>query len=429
MPGYAVIGGQWGDEGKGKIIDFLAGRVDAVVRYGGGSNAGHTVVNDKGTFQLHMVPSGICWPGVAGIIGNGVVVDADVLLGELSELDTRGIDTSNLFVSERAHLIMPYHVLLDELEEKARGDSAIGTTGRGVGPAYVDKTGRMGIRVGDLLDIEGSLRPRLEQALAFKNALITKIYEAEALSIRDILDKCAEWAARLAPHIQATEQTVQDLLAQDKAVLLEGAQGTLLDIDNGSYPYVTSSSPSVGGACIGLGIPPQAIAGVVGVFKAYSTRVGGGPMPSEMLDAMGDELRETAHEYGTTTGRPRRVGWFDAVAAKYSRLVNGMTGLVLTRLDILDGFPSVKVCVGYRVNGQVIDRFPSNTSLLAQCQPIYEEHPGWSQPTASATSVSQLPENAMSYVNRIEELVGCPVQIISTGPSREETIEVSRIIP
>ena len=375
------------------------------------------------------VPSGICWPGVAGIIGNGVVVDADVLLGELSELDTRGIDTSNLFVSERAHLIMPYHVLLDELEEKARGDSAIGTTGRGVGPAYVDKTGRMGIRVGDLLDIEGSLRPRLEQALAFKNALITKIYEAEALSIRDILDKCAEWAARLAPHIQATEQTVQDLLAQDKAVLLEGAQGTLLDIDHGSYPYVTSSSPSVGGACIGLGIPPQAIAGVVGVFKAYSTRVGGGPMPSEMLDAMGDELRETAHEYGTTTGRPRRVGWFDAVAAKYSRLVNGMTGLVLTRLDILDGFPSVKVCVGYRVNGQVIDRFPSNTSLLAQCQPIYEEHPGWSQPTASATSVSQLPENAMSYVNRIEELVGCPVQIISTGPSREETIEVSRIIP
>ena len=248
MPGYAVIGGQWGDEGKGKIIDYLAGRVDAVVRYGGGSNAGHTVVNDKGTFQLHMVPSGICWPGVAGIIGNGVVVDADVLLGELSELDARGIDTSNLFVSERAHLIMPYHVVLDELEEKARGDSAIGTTGRGVGPAYVDKTGRMGIRVGDLLDVEGTLRPQLEQTLAFKNALITKIYEAEALSIQDILDKCAEWADRLAPHIRATEQTIQDLLAQDKAVLLEGAQGTLLDIDHGSYPYVTSSSPSVGGA-------------------------------------------------------------------------------------------------------------------------------------------------------------------------------------
>ena len=320
-------------------------------------------------------------------------------------------------------------MLLDELEEKARGDSAIGTTGRGVGPAYVDKTGRMGIRVGDLLDVESTLRPRLEQALAFKNALITKIYEAEALSIQDILDKCADWAARLAPHIQATEQTIQDLLAQDKAVLLEGAQGTLLDIDHGSYPYVTSSSPSVGGACIGLGIPPQAIAGVVGVFKAYSTRVGGGPMPSEIFGETAEGLRETAHEYGTTTGRPRRIGWFDAVAAKYSRLVNGMTGLVLTRLDILDGFPSVKVCVGYQVDGQRIDRFPSNTSLLAQCQPIYEEHPGWSQPTASATSLSQLPENAMSYVNRIEELVGCPVQIISTGPNREETIEVSRVIP
>ncbi len=429
MPGYAVIGGQWGDEGKGKIIDYLAGRVDAVVRYGGGSNAGHTVVNDKGTFQLHMVPSGICWPGVAGIIGNGVVVDADVLLGELSELDARGIDTSNLFVSERAHLIMPYHVLLDELEEKARGDSAIGTTGRGVGPAYVDKTGRMGIRVGDLLDVESTLRPRLEQALAFKNALITKIYEAEALSIQDILDKCADWAARLAPHIQATEQTIQDLLAQDKAVLLEGAQGTLLDIDHGSYPYVTSSSPTIGGACTGLGLSPQAIVGVMGVFKAYTSRVGSGPMPSEMEGVTAEGLRETAHEYGTTTGRPRRIGWFDAVAAKYSRLVNGMTGLVLTRLDILDGFPSVKVCVGYQVDGQRIDRFPSNTSLLAQCQPIYEEHPGWSQPTASATSLSQLPENAMSYVNRIEELVGCPVQIISTGPNREETIEVSRVIP
>jgi len=357
------------------------------------------------------------------------VVDADVLLGELSELNSRGIDTSALYVSERAHVIMPYHVLLDELEEKARGDAAIGTTGRGVGPAYVDKTGRMGIRVGDLLDIEGTLRPRLEQALAFKNALITKVYEHEPLSIKDILDKCSEWAERLAPHIQATEQTIQDLLAQDKAVLLEGAQGTLLDIDHGSYPYVTSSSPSIGGACVGLGIPPQAISGVVGVFKAYSTRVGGGPMPSEIFGDTAEGLREIAHEYGTTTGRPRRIGWFDAVAARYSNLVNGMTGVVLTRLDILDGFPSVKVCVGYQVNGKAIDRFPSNTSLLAQCEPIYEEHPGWTEPTASATDISQIPANAMSYVRRIEELIGCPIQIISTGPSREETIEVTRVIP
>ncbi|MCH7606285.1 MAG: adenylosuccinate synthase [Chloroflexi bacterium] len=429
MPAYAVIGGQWGDEGKGKIIDYLAGKADAVVRYAGGSNAGHTVVNDKGTFQLHMVPSGICWPGAYGIIGNGVVVDPDVLLGELNELASRGIDTSRLCVSERAHLIMPYHVLLDRLEEEARGADAIGTTGRGVGPAYVDKTARAGIRVGDLLDLEGTLLPRLRQALTFKNDLITKIYGGEPLSLKDVLAKCYDWAERLRPYIMPTEQIIQDLLDQDKAILLEGAQGTLLDIDHGSYPYVTSSSSSIGGACVGLGLNPQSIVGVVGVFKAYSTRVGEGPMPSEMHGEMAEGLREKAQEYGTTTGRPRRVGWFDGVAAKYSRLVNGMTGFVLTRLDILDGFDSVKVCVGYQVDGQELDRFPSNTSLLAQCQPVYEEHPGWDQPTASATSLSQLPANAIAYVKRIEELVGCRAQIISTGPSREETIQVEPVIP
>ncbi|MCI0880380.1 MAG: adenylosuccinate synthase [Chloroflexi bacterium] len=429
MPAYAVIGGQWGDEGKGKIIDYLAGNVAAVIRYGGGANAGHTVVNDKGKFQLHMVPSGICWPGACGIIGNGVVVDADILMGELAELTSRGIDTSRLYVSERAHLIMPYHALLDRLEEEARGDAAIGTTGRGVGPAYLDKTGRMGIRVGDLLDIEGTLAPQLEQTLAFKNQVITKIYGEEALSLTEIMAQCTAWADQLRPYIRPTEQIIQDLLADDKAILLEGAQGTLLDIDHGSYPYVTSSSPSVGGACVGLGLNPQAIAGVLGVFKAYSTRVGEGPMPTEMLDQIGDDLREKAQEYGVTTGRPRRVGWFDAIAGKYSRLVNGFTGMVVTRLDILDGFPSVKVCVGYRVDGKDLDRFPANTSLLAQCQPVYEELPGWDQPTASATNLSQLPQNALDYVRRIEELVGCKVQIISTGPSRDETIEVERVIP
>ena len=429
MPAYAVIGGQWGDEGKGKIIDYLAGNAHAVVRYAGGSNAGHTVVNDKGKFQLHMVPSGICWPGVYGIIGNGVVVDPDVLLSEITELAARDIDTSRLYVSERAHLIMPYHVLLDRLEEEFRGDSALGTTGRGVGPAYVDKAGRTGIRVGDLLDLEGALAPRLKQALAFKNDLITKVYGGEALSLDDVLAKCEDWAEQLRPYVRPTEQIVQDLLAEDKNILLEGAQGTLLDVDHGSYPYVTSSSSSVGGACVGLGLNPQAIAGVVGVFKAYSTRVGEGPMPSEMEGEVADGLREKAQEYGVTTGRPRRVGWFDGVAGKYSRLVNGFTGMVLTRLDILDGFPSVKVCIGYRVGGQEIDRFPANTSLLAQCQPIYEEHPGWDQPTASATSLSQLPANAIAYVKRIEELVGCRAQIISTGPSREETIQVEPVIP
>ena len=428
MPAFAVIGGQWGDEGKGKVIDYLAGKVDCVVRYSGGNNAGHTVVNDQGKFQLHLVPSGICWPNVTGIIGNGVVVDPDVLLGELAMLDSRGIDTSEFFVSERAHLIMPYHVLLDALEEEARGASAIGTTGRGVGPAYVDKTSRAGIRLGDLLDWE-VLVPRLERTLADKNTLFTKIYGREALALEDILDKCRGWADALRPYSRPTEEIIQDLLAEDKNILLEGAQGTLLDIDHGSYPFVTSSSPSIGGACTGLGLNPQAIAGVLGVFKAYTTRVGGGPMPSEMHGPVADGLREKAQEYGTTTGRPRRVGWFDAVAGKYSRLVNGFTGLVLTRLDILDGFPSVKVCVGYRVDGQELDRFPANTNLLARCEPVYQELPGWDRPTASATSVSQLPENAMAYVRRIEELVGCHFQVISTGPSRSETIAVEEAIP
>ncbi|MEK7806641.1 MAG: adenylosuccinate synthase, partial [Chloroflexota bacterium] len=325
MPAYAVIGGQWGDEGKGKVIDYLAGDVDCVVRYGGGNNAGHTVVNERGKFQLHLVPSGICWPNVCGIIGNGVVVDPDVLLGELDELAARGVDTSRLFVSERAHLIMPYHILLDRLEEEDRGTDAIGTTGRGVGPAYVDKAGRAGIRVGDLLDWD-SFAPRLERTLAAKNALITRVYGGKALSLKDVLARCRVWAGRLGPYVRPTEQIVQDLLAAEKRILLEGAQGTLLDVDHGSYPYVTSSSPSIGGACIGLGLNPQAIAGVLGVFKAYSTRVGGGPMPSEMHGDMADGLREKAQEYGTTTGRPRRVGWFDAVAGKYSRLVNGFTG-------------------------------------------------------------------------------------------------------
>ena len=427
MPAYAVIGGQWGDEGKGKVVDYLAETVQAVVRFGGGNNAGHTVVNSRGKFQLHLVPSGICWPEIDSIIGNGVVVDPDVLLAELADLSSKGIDTNRVLISERAHVIMPYHVRLDSLEEQARGAEALGTTGRGIGPAYVDKVGRGGIRVGDLLELE-VLLPRLEQTLAFKNALMTKVYGGEPIALDEVLAKCSAWAADLAPHVGPAEQTVQDLLARDNVILLEGAQGTLLDIDHGSYPYVTSSSPTIGGACTGLGLNPQSIAGVVGVYKAYCTRVGEGPMPSEMHGEVADELREKAQEYGTTTGRPRRLGWFDAVAGQYSRLINGFTGLVLTRLDILDGSPSVKICVGYQADGRELDRFPVNTSLLERCQPIYEEFAGWDQPTASATSMSQLPENAIAYVRRIEELVGCKVQIISTGPGREETILVEPVI-
>ena len=426
MPAYAVIGGQWGDEGKGKVIDYLAGEVDSVVRYAGGNNAGHTVVNEQGEFQLHLVPSGICWPEVHGIIGNGVVVDPDVLAEEMDMLRGRGIDTSKMHVSERAHIIMPYHIMLDALEEQARGTGAIGTTGRGIGPAYVDKTGRDGIRVGDLLDWD-SFTPKLSRVLERKNAIITKIYGEASLSLEGIIARCRQWAGQLRPYARATEQLVQDHLAEGKRVLLEGAQGTLLDLDHGSYPYVTSSSPSIGGACTGLGLNPQSIAGALGVFKAYSTRVGSGPMPSEMDEPTAEKIREIAQEYGTTTGRARRIGWFDGIAAKYSQLVNGFTGLVLTRLDILDGFESVKICIGYQADGQRITRFPANTALLSRCQPIYEELPGWSQPTASATQLSQLPANAITYIRRIEELVGCRVQIVSTGPSRAETIQLTPV--
>jgi adenylosuccinate synthase len=318
-------------------------------------------------------------------------------------------------------------VLLDALEEEARGSSAIGTTGRGIGPTYMDKTARMGIRVGDLLDPE-SLRPRLEQTLDFKNKVITAIYGREALSTEEIMEKSLEWGNQLRPYVYPTEQLVQDLLEEDRNILLEGAQGTLLDLDHGSYPYVTSSSPSIGGACTGLGISPHSIKGVLGVYKAYSTRVGGGPMPTEVFGEAADVWREMANEFGVTTGRARRVGWFDAVAGRYSQQVNGFTGMVLTRLDILDGFPSVKICVGYRANGQEVNRFPSDTRLQEQCEPVYEEMAGWDEPTARATSLSQLPKNARAYVNRIEELVGCPVQIISTGPRRDETILVEPII-
>ncbi len=423
MPAYGVIGAQWGDEGKGKVVDYLAERAHWVVRFGGGNNAGHTVLNDRGEFRLHLVPSGIFWPQVSCIIGNGVVVDPAVLLAEMDDLMKRDVDTSRLYISERAHLIMPYHVLLDRLEEQAKGSSALGTTGRGVGPAYVDKVGRSGIRAGDLLDAE-ALLPRLKQVVDSKNAIITRVYDQKPVSLDDLYQLCLQWGQRLKERIVPTEAMIQRALAADENVLLEGAQGSLLDLDHGTYPYVTSSSSSIGGACVGMGLSPRAIGGVAGVFKAYCTRVGSGPMPSEMLDDTGNLLRERAQEYGTTTGRPRRVGWFDAIAGRYTTLLNGLTSLVLTRLDVLDGLPSVKMCSGYRVDDKIIHEFPGSTSRLERCQPIYEELPGWDRPTAGATDINQLPQEARAYVQRIEELVGCPVHVISTGPHREETISI-----
>jgi len=427
MPAYGVIGAQWGDEGKGKVVDYLAERAHWVVRFGGGNNAGHTVINQWGEFRFHLVPSGIFWPQVSCVIGNGVVVDPDMLLAEMDDLNRRDVDTTRIYISERAHLIMPYHVLLDRLEEQAKGASALGTTGMGVGPAYVDKTGRTGIRVGDLLDAE-ALLPRLKQAVDSKNVLITKVYGEQPLILEELYQRCLHWGQRLNEHIVPTGPMLHRALEDGQTVLLEGAQGSLLDLDHGTYPYVTSSSSSIGGACVGLGLSPRAIEGVAGVFKSYCTRVGSGPLPSEMLDDTGDMLRERAREYGTTTGRPRRVGWFDAVAGRYTTRLNGFTSLILTRLDVLDGLSSVKMCVGYRVDGKVIHDFPDSTSMLERCQPMYEEISGWDRPTARATDIHQLPQEAQAYVRRIEELVGCPVHLISTGPHRDETIVVKRLI-
>ena len=427
MPAYAVIGGQWGDEGKGKVVDYLAEKAHCVMRYAGGNNAGHTVVNEQGEFSLHVVPSGVFWTQVTCIIGNGVVVDPDVLLGELDSLESRGVDTGRLYVSQRAHLIMPYHVLLDGLEERSRGSGALGTTGRGVGPAYMDKTGRVGIRAGELLDLP-SLLPRLRQVVELKNLLISRVYGESPVSLEEVYDKCVVWGERLGRYLRPTELIVRESLAKGQKVLLEGAQGTMLDLDHGTYPYVTSSSPSVGGACTGLGLSPRDIAGVTGVFKAYSTRVGSGPMTSEMEEGTADALREKAWEYGATTGRARRIGWFDAVAGRYSAMVNGFTSLVLTRLDVLDGFPTIKICTGYEVDGEVIEHFPASLALLERCRPIYVDLAGWDRPTASVTDISKLPREAVDYVQLIEELVGCPIHLISTGPRRWETIPIKPML-
>jgi adenylosuccinate synthase len=427
MPIYAVIGAHWGDEGKGKIVDLLAEKANVVVRFGGGPNAGHTIVNSYGEFRLHLIPSGIFYPHTVCLIGNGVVVSPSVLLEELAELTERKVDTSRLFISDRAHLIMPYHTLLDELQEKAWGDRALGTTRRGVGPAYMDKVARLGIRVGDLLDTEG-LRHRLRSVLDEKNIILTKVYGVPPLSLEEVYQQCRQYGEHLTPFIRETDTLVKQALEREESVLLEGAQGTLLDIDFGTYPYVTSSSPIAAGAYTGLGLSPAKFECVLGVFKSYTTRVGSGPMPTELQDEMGELIRQRAHEYGATTGRPRRCGWFDGVAASFSSRINGFSGAALTRLDILDAFPSIKICTGYKVDGDILDHFPSSTAILEKCEPVYEELPGWQSPITDVRRFEDLPQPAQSYVKRLEKIVGCPVDIISVGPRREQTIIVRSIL-
>jgi adenylosuccinate synthase len=429
MPVVAIIGAQWGDEGKGHIVDMLAERARLVVRYGGGNNAGHTVVNDHGTFKLHVVPSGILDPATVNVIGNGVVIDPAVLLQELDDLQSRGVSTRKLFISDRAHVIMPYHVTQDQMDETARGEEKIGTTGRGNGPAYADKMTRIGVRVGDLLH-EETLLARLRQALEIKNKLLTTIYGAKPLSLHETFLRYLEYGSRLESYIADTFPIVQRALEKDVPILLEGAQGALLDIDHGTYPYVTSSPPGTAGACQGSGIAPNRLSSVVGVFKAYATRVGSGPFPTEVDGEAADVLRQIGTpwaEVGTTTGRLRRVGWFDAVAARYTAAINGIDTVAITKLDVLDTLPQIKVCVGYRRNDTELDYPPANTTILEQVEPIYEELPGWGVSTTGVRRFDQLPREARNYVARLCELVGARLGMISVGPGRDQIIEVNPI--
>lgn len=429
MPATVVIGGQWGDEGKGRIVDLLARNAQVVARYSAGNNAGHTVINERGEFALRLVPAGIFYGDKACVIGNGCAVDPAVLLQEIETLEARGISTERLHLSDRAHVIMPWHPLIDQADERLRGAQAIGTTGRGVGPAFVDKVGRAGIRIADLVDAV-AFKERLRVLLEYKNRVLERLYGLPPLSFDEVYTRYREYGERLAPYVTDTALLVQAALDRGEEVLLEGAQGALLDLDFGTYEFVTSSVPSstAAGAALGVGIGPHEIRRVVGVYKAYTTRVGNGPMPTELFDEEGERLRQRGWEYGTVTGRPRRCGWFDAVAARYTARLNGVTSAVVSRLDILDTFPTVRICTAYRVDGAELTAFPASSTVLARCTPVYEDWPGWMQPTSEVRRFEDLPPAAQAYVRRIGELLGCPVDIISVGPAREQAIQVRPIL-
>jgi adenylosuccinate synthase len=421
MPVVAVIGAQWGDEGKGRIVDMLAEKAGYVVRFSGGDNAGHTVVNPQGEFKLRLTPSGIFYKAATAVIGNGVVINPAVLNAEIDGLNKRGVDTSRLRISDRAHLIMPYHIVIEGLEEKALGDKAIGTTLKGIGPAFADKVARNGIRAGDLLD-KAYLKERLALVLEAKNNIITKVYGGQPLSFDEIYKQYCAYADRWAPFICDTSSMLCDALARKEAVLMEGAQGVLLDPEYGTYPFGTSSSPMSANASLGAGIPPNSLTKILGVFKAYQTRVGAGPMPTEQDNELGKAIRERGSEYGTVSSRPRRCGWFDAVAARMSARVNGYTSAVITKLDILDTMPGIKICTAYKLNGQTVNDFPSSIAALEKCEAVYEEMPGWQSSTADVRKFKDLPGNAQKYIKRLEAIIGCPADIISVGKSREQII-------
>ncbi|MBV9060642.1 MAG: adenylosuccinate synthase [Pseudonocardiales bacterium] len=427
MPVIVLIGAQWGDEGKGKATDLLGERVQWVVRYQGGNNAGHTVVLPDGQdFALHLIPSGILTPGVTNVIGNGVVVDPGVLLDELAALQARNVDTERLLISADAHLIMPYHVEIDRVTERYLGKSKIGTTGRGIGPAYQDKVARVGVRVQDLLD-EKILRQKVEAALEFKNQVLVKVYNRRALDAEQVLDTVLDQGARFAHRIADSRLLLDQALRRGETILLEGSQGTLLDVDHGTYPFVTSSNPTAGGACAGAGIGPTKISAVVGILKAYTTRVGSGPFPTELHDAMGERLRKAGGEVGVTTGRARRVGWFDAVIGRYAARVNGITDFFLTKLDVLSGLETVPVCVAYEVNGRRTDEMPMTQTDVHHAVPVYEEMPGWWEDLSQCRTLDELPANARTYIARVEELCGARISAIGVGPGRDQTITLHRL--
>ncbi|AMM99304.1 adenylosuccinate synthase [Bacillus pumilus] len=420
MSSVVVVGTQWGDEGKGKITDFLSENAEVIARYQGGNNAGHTIKFDGVTYKLHLIPSGIFYQEKTCVIGNGMVVDPKALVTELAYLHERNVSTDNLRISNRAHVILPYHLKLDEVEEERKGANKIGTTKKGIGPAYMDKAARIGIRVADLLDRE-VFEEKLARNLEEKNRLLEKMYDAEGFKIEDILDEYYEYGQQVKKYVVDTSVVLNDALDEGRRVLFEGAQGVMLDIDQGTYPFVTSSNPVAGGVTIGSGVGPTKIQHVVGVSKAYTTRVGDGPFPTELHDEIGDQIREVGREYGTTTGRPRRVGWFDSVVVRHARRVSGITDLSLNSIDVLTGIETLKICVAYKLNGEITEEFPASLKELAKCEPVYEEMPGWTEDITGVKNLSELPENARHYLERISQLTGIPLSIFSVGPDRSQT--------
>lgn len=420
MSTVVVVGTQWGDEGKGKITDFLAETAEVVARYQGGNNAGHTIMINNHKYKLTMIPSGIFYHEKLCVIGNGMVINPKALIEEIEYIHENGFSTKNLKISNRAHLIMPYHLLLDELEEDRKGANKIGTTRKGIGPAYMDKAARNGIRIGDLMDaaeFESKLRSIMEE----KNRLLAQMYGAAPLDVESILQDYLGYAEKLRHYVTDTSVVLNEAIDEGRRVLFEGAQGVMLDIDHGTYPYVTSSNPSAGGVCIGSGVGPTKIRQVIGVAKAYTTRVGDGPFPTELHNEIGSSIRERGHEYGTVTGRPRRVGWFDSVVVRHARRVSGITGLSLNSLDVMSGLDTVKICTSYRYKGEMIDYYPSNLRVLAECEAVYEELPGWHEDVTGARSLDDLPPNARHYVERVSQLTGIPIAIFSVGRNREQT--------